>query len=95
MDWSCCDENLLATGSNDTFVKVLDLRRASNLLGTSPAKVPAHLSPVVATLHKHQSKVHMVKFASFSSRYLASSGDSLIFWDLKQLESVKNIVHVN
>ena len=69
VDWSRHDEWLLATGSNDTLVKLLDLRQSGN--------------PIISCLHKHQSKVHQVKFADFDRRYLASSGDSLVFWDIK------------
>jgi len=42
-------------------------------------------SPIVGTLHKHKSKVQTVKFSSFSSQYLASSGDSLVLWDIKDI----------
>jgi hypothetical protein len=33
-------------------------------------------------LHKHRAKVHQVKFADFDRRFLASSGDSIVFWDI-------------
>lgn len=74
VDWSPLNNNLIATGSEDTLVKVLDLRRANG-----------KDNPIVKTLHKHNSKVQGVKFCPFNSRYLASSGDSLIFWDIKDL----------
>jgi len=32
IDWSTKDENLIATGSNDTLVKILDVRKAYNLI---------------------------------------------------------------
>lgn len=67
VDWSSLDLNLVATGSNDTKVQVLDIR----------------MRAVVQTLAKHKSKVQTVKFCPFSDQYLASSGDSLIIWDLK------------
>ena len=71
VDWSSFNEYLLATGSTDKLVKLLDLRRAYQ------AQVP-----VIGCLHKHQSDVRQVKFSNFDSRYLASSGDSLVFWDI-------------
>lgn len=46
---------------------------------------PSSFSPIVSTLHKHKHKVSTVKFSDFSSRYLASSGNSLIFWDLHNI----------
>jgi hypothetical protein len=66
-------------------VKILDIRKAYNLIGTSPVKVSESQSPIVETLHKHQSKVHVVKFANFARNYLASCGDSLVFWDLNHI----------
>jgi WD40 repeat protein len=77
IDWCSKNDNLIATGSNDTLVKILDVRKAYSLLDDLQS-----INPIINTLHKHQSKVHVVKFAPFSSKYLASSGDSLIFWDL-------------
>ena len=82
VDWSPANDNLLATGSNDTLVKILDIRKAYNLVGSSMPKVNEQQNPIIHTLHKHQSKVHVVKFASFNRNYLASCGDSLLFWDL-------------
>ena len=82
VDWSSQNDNLLATGSNDTLVKILDIRKAYNLIGSASPKVNSSQSPIIQTLHKHQSKVHVVKFANFSRHYLASCGDSLLFWDL-------------
>ncbi len=32
IDWCTRDENLIATGSNDTLVKILDVRKAYNLI---------------------------------------------------------------
>lgn len=42
VDWSSFDEHLLATGSTDKLVKLLDLRRAA-----------ANDIPVIGCLHKH------------------------------------------
>lgn len=53
VDWSSQNDNLLATGSNDTLVKILDIRKAYNLIGSSAPKVSDHNSPIVQTLHKH------------------------------------------
>lgn len=55
-------------------MKVVDTRRIS-LQGQRS---------VLATLKKHRSKVQSVKFSTFSSQFLASSGDSIIFWNLGQ-----------
>ena len=30
VDWSACNNNLIATGSNDTLVKLIDVRKASS-----------------------------------------------------------------
>ena len=46
VDWSPLNVNLIATGSEDTLVKVLDVRRANGID-----------NPIVKTLHKHSSKV--------------------------------------
>lgn len=80
VDWSCQDENLIATGSNDTTVKILDIRYLPS--GQSD-HASAAKSAVICTLRGHKAKVQSVKFSPFSSRYLASSGDSLILWDVK------------
>jgi histone-binding protein RBBP4 len=77
VDWSTLNPNLVATGSEDTIVKVLDVRRAYNN--------DSNQNPIVKSFHKHKSKVQGVKFSPFNSRYLASSGDSLIFWDLQNV----------
>lgn len=87
MDWSSFDDNLIATGSNDTLVKLIDVRKAYNLIDyISPINNnnKEFINPIIKTFHKHQTKVHVVKFSTFSQRYLASSGDSLIFWDLRE-----------
>ena len=76
VDWCSTNDNLIATGSNDTFVKILDVRRALEYDQNKQ-------QPVVKTLRKHKAQVQTVKFSDFSPQYLASSGDTLIFWDLK------------
>jgi WD40 repeat protein len=75
VDWNPLNDNLIATGSEDTLVKLIDIRR-----------VNGKDNPIVKTLHKHSSKVQGVKFCPFNSRFLASSGDSLIFWDIKDVD---------
>lgn len=72
VDWSGLNQNLIATGSNDTLVKIIDTRKAYQFAPNSVVKV----------LEKHQAKVQTVKFSPFDSRYLASTGDSIIIWDL-------------
>ena len=84
VDWSPCNDNLIATGSNDTTVKIIDLRKfKSNHLVCDSQDMEQ--SPVVNVLRKHQSKVQTVRFCPFNERYLASSGDSLVFWDLNNV----------
>jgi WD40 repeat protein len=88
VDWSAQDENYVATGSNDTLVKLIDTRRLSSQFDAAASqanKSGSGQSPIVGTLHKHKSKVQTVKFCNSSSQYLASSGDSLIFWDIKDM----------
>ena len=79
VDWSYLNPNLLATGSEDTLVKILDVRKAYDTKQFG--------NPIIETLCKHSSKVQGVKFSPFDSRYLASSGDSLVIWDIKNLGS--------
>ena len=84
VDWSSCNESLIATGSNDTLVKIVDLRKFQTNHLTNAAGLRASSdSPIVNILKKHNSKVQTVKFCPFSSRYLASSGDSIVLWDLE------------
>ena len=75
VDWSPQNEHLLATGSNDTTVKIIDLRKLPS--------DPMASTPILNTLRGHRAKVQTVKFSPFSSRYVASSGDSLILWDIE------------
>jgi WD40 repeat protein len=46
VDWSPLNANLIATGSEDTLVKIIDVRKADG-----------QQNPIVKTLHKHNSKV--------------------------------------
>jgi histone-binding protein RBBP4 len=80
VDWSYQNENLIATGSNDATVKILDIRK---LPSEQTSDATAAQSAVTCTLRGHKAKVQSVKFSPFSSRYLASSGDSLILWDIE------------
>jgi hypothetical protein len=34
--------------------------------------------------------VHIVKFADFSSQYLASCGDTIVFWDIGEEAATNN-----
>ena len=81
VDWSNLNPNLLATGSEDTLVKILDARMAYDTKHFG--------NPIIKTLYKHKKKVQGVKFSPFDSRYLASSGDSLVIWDIKNLGDVE------
>lgn len=47
VDWSALNDNLIATGSNDKLVKVIDIRN----LGGDPSRAIRNV------LQKHQSKV--------------------------------------
>lgn len=89
VDWCALNDNYVSTGSNDTLVKLIDTRKATSHSDANAAqggKMDQSQGPIVATLHKHKSKVHTVKFSNFSSQYLASSGDSLVFWDLRDIQ---------
>lgn len=77
MDWSILNPNLVATGSEDTLVKIIDTRMAYDTKEFG--------NPIIKTLCKHKSKVQGVKFSPFDSRYLASSGDSLVIWDINNI----------
>ena len=46
VDWSALNPNLLATGSEDTVVKIIDIRRAYNYDSIS--------NPIIKSLHKHK-----------------------------------------
>lgn len=50
VDWCTTNDNLIATGSNDTFVKILDVRRALEYDQNKQ-------QPVVKTLRKHKAQV--------------------------------------
>lgn len=57
VDWSKMNSNLIATGSNDTLVKIIDSRKAYQESSKSVIKI----------LVKHKAKVQSVKFSTFSS----------------------------
>lgn len=62
-------------------VSILDVRKiTSEVLPDKSALCPA----VVKQLVGHTSSINVVRFSPFSKDYLASSGDSLIIWDLAQ-----------
>jgi len=81
VDWSVLNDNFLATGANDCLVKLLDIRKIVDQLSSSPSNT----SPIVATLQGHPTKVQTVRFSTFDSRFLASTGEQIVFWNLESL----------
>eukprot|EP00347_Sterkiella_histriomuscorum_P008918 403343245 len=81
VDWSKVDCNLVATGSNDKKVVLIDIRKltqeSNEHSGTAPC--PA----IVRTLEGHQSSINVVRFSPFSADYIASSSEALFIWDLR------------
>lgn len=82
VDWSKHDTHYVATGSNDQTVSILDLRRLTAEAPTDKAQ----LCPAVVRQLKgaHSSSINVVRFSAHSKDYLASSGDALVIWDLKE-----------
>jgi peroxin-7 len=66
VDWNPFDQNILATGSNDKLIKLVDIRRISS---------EKMSNPVCEVLRKHHSKVQTVRFSPFNSKRLVSAGD--------------------
>ena len=63
-------------------MSIIDIRKL-----TSDATVAdkTKLCPaVVRQLSGHTNSINVVRFSPFSKDYLASSGDSLVIWDLKE-----------
>mmetsp|Transcript_43529 Transcript_43529/g.42011 ORF Transcript_43529/g.42011 Transcript_43529/m.42011 type:complete len:99 (-) Transcript_43529:178-474(-) len=73
VDWSNCDSNYVVTGSTDKNVHIVDIRKTGS-------------DSVVRKLSYHQNSINVVKFSPFSKDFVASSGDKLLIWDLKDQE---------
>lgn len=81
VDWCKVDSNYVATGSNDLKVSIIDIRKLTSEVVPDKTKLcPA----VVRQLIGHTASINVVRFSPHSKDLLASSGDSMIIWDLKQ-----------
>jgi len=67
IDWNKFNENLLLTGSSDFTVSVVDIRNCK------PIK----------QFDQHKSSINYVKWSPFKEHMFASSGTSLMLWNLK------------
>ena len=85
VDWSKVNTNLVATGSNDNRVQVLDVRKLSdsNLDLNSLASSDQSRNPIVNTFQGHTEPILSVRFCPFDSRFLLSSAESVKIWDLQ------------
>jgi len=72
VDFNKRNQNLLATGSTDSIVKIWDTR---------------YINQPIANLDKHEGAVEMVQWAPFSEHLLASSGGDrrLMIWDSRRI----------
>lgn len=78
VDWSEKNPNLVVTGSNDNRVCLLDIRKLSDSSSASGGQ-----SAVINVFKGHTEPIQSVQFSPFSSRFLASSAESLKIWDLQ------------
>ena len=83
VDWSTLNPNLIATGSNDLKVCVIDIRKFSNSAGSMDLK-STEASPVVKTFQGHTEPITGLQFCPFDPRYLISSAESVKVWDLEE-----------
>jgi WD40 repeat protein len=85
VDWSKVNTNLIATGSNDKKVCVIDIRKLSNdsLDISSLSAADFGRSPIVKTFEGHTEHVLSVRFCPFNARFLLSSAESVKIWDLE------------
>ena len=85
VDWSKVNTNLIATGSNDNKVCVIDIRKLSNdsLDISSLSAADFGRSPIVKTFIGHTEPILSVRFCPFNERFLLSSAESVKIWDLE------------
>lgn len=103
VDWSKVNPNLIATGSNDNKVCVIDIRKLSNenldIQSLTPAE-KSHLNPIVKTFEGHTEPILSVRFCPFDARFLLSSAESVKIWDLQAANAEEqlffdHIGHIN
>lgn len=82
VDWSKTDTNMIATGSNDKLVSILDIRKlSSDFVSADMTKLcPA----VVRQLDGHTTSINVVRWSTMNTDFLASCSETLNFWDLRQ-----------
>ncbi|CAI2367505.1 unnamed protein product [Moneuplotes crassus] len=68
VDWNPHDHNLLLAGSSDHSVSLIDIRNGK----------------CINYFDQHKSEVSYVQWSPFKENIFASSGDSLMIWDLKR-----------
>lgn len=84
VDWSKTNTNLIATGSNDNKVCVIDIRKlSSNNLDISTLSPTDAANPIVKTFKGHTEPILSVRFCPFDPRFLLSSAESIKIWDLE------------
>jgi WD40 repeat protein len=79
----------VVTGSSDCEVNIVDIRK----LSTSGAGQEC----IIKKLVHHKSSINVVRFSTFSKDILASAGECLIMWDLRDENDplfFKHIGHV-
>jgi len=85
VDWSRINLNLIATGSNNKKVCVIDIRKLStHSLDVASLTLPEQnsLSPVINTFEGHTEPILSVRFCPFDGRFLLSSAESVKIWDM-------------
>ena len=107
VDWCKSNPNLIATGSNDNKVCVIDIRKLSNdnmdLKGGFTATTPQEerqRSPIVKIFEGHTEPILSVRFCPFDERFLLSSAESVKIWDLQAVNEEEqlffdHIGHIN
>lgn len=63
---------------------ILDIRKLNSSGNQQPSSKDQLCPAVVRQLEGHTSSINVVRFSPHSIDYLASSGECLIIWDLKQ-----------
>lgn len=85
VDWSTLNPNLIATGSNDTKVCVIDIRKLSNSSSTMDMKtLGSDPGPVVKVFKGHKEPITGLQFCPFDPKYLISSAESVKIWDMEE-----------
>lgn len=77
VDWNKIDQNYVVTGSSDCKACLIDIRKLTSSTDNNSSKA------IVRELVGHTNSINVVRFSPFSSDYIATSGECLIIWDLK------------